>query len=235
MTPAAVICAGLDLPLVDTTAVPPGTTCALYGHPIDEGVRTLDIIRPSQMEIMELFDRVDGWVSAEVATVYRAYSPKANASHRSMLWVDGLGFWQPRATADGEGDQWSDLARLIWPAGAGCECLVLYLDDFKKRVWPHARMGVLGSVTWACARDTRLDLYGPLTLDWPRLVRCLDLIEPLLSSGVSKSAIERCVIGAKGIGLRASIAAERDLAAERGHVEFGLAVRWARKRSKQSV
>ena len=229
MLVASVLCDCLGLERWTGEPVPGGERCALTGAELATGVQVRSVITPAQSEIMELNDRVDGWVHPDVATAVKAYSPRSDTRpNKSILWVAGQGHWQPYVEARDDSPAWSNVVRRVWPAGDGQPCAVVYNADFRRRVWVRARVGALGQATPVYIHDMSMGISTTRVVSWPRLIECLDVIEEIMAYGIPKGRIAECLVGA-GDDLPGSREWPRRVADWRRRDEFVLALKWARR------
>lgn len=239
--PADLLAAGLDLPPVAEAAepVPPGTVCALTGQPLTTGYPRRLMTTEATTEFLDHFrGDVHGWVSESAARCYRSANPRAgNPCARSILAVqEGAGavrLWSPliaRESAAAQGRPcWSALVRLAWQAHAGRPVLAILTTNTKKRLWPRARVGALGSRTPLYYYDSDTQGDGVLWLDWPRLLACLDLVEELYTAGFPKPVLRTCLLRKTDADPLRALAGERALAPWRGTPEFRVAALIAQK------
>jgi hypothetical protein len=106
-----------------------------------------------------------------------------------MAVIDGIGYLPmiARESALKEGRAcWSDLVR---SAKHGAPCVFILSTDTKKRVWPGARAGIIGSNTPILLYDGELSLNGCVFVDWRQMLDALDLVEDVYSCGFTKQQI----------------------------------------------
>lgn len=81
--------------------------------------------------------------------------------------------------------------RAVWPERAGQRCLCIVASDYKKKVWPRATLGQLGTNTPVFLLDQERFVMQNLLINWQRLLTVLDLVEEVYSYGFSKQAIQQ--------------------------------------------
>src|SRR5690606_20077284 len=62
--------------------------------------------------------------------------------------------------------------------------------DFKKRLWPMARVGTVGNAGTIYVYDGDRGIAANLTIDWGKLIACLDTIERIYRAGYPKPCLE---------------------------------------------
>lgn len=237
-TAADFLATGLRLGPVDSAPqpVPPGTVCAISGAPLTEGYPVAAMVTDATSEFLEQFrGGIHGWVSESAARCYRSANPRdrhngvANPCSRSnVVFADGT-CWQPLIALPEARKQgracWRELVREVWPSRRGERCLWVLTTDTKKRIWPAARVGVLGQRTPMMVYDPSGSNQGSVVwLDWPQLLACLDVVEAAYAVGFPKPAIRENLYSAykivTGAGYGAAKRLEDALAAWRGTPEF---------------
>ena len=216
--------------------LPDGSRDVLYGHPIDIGYSLWDAVPKSA--IGEVLDTVRGQAQGYVADeTARAFKGCWNMGSW-LIFEDGTGYHPliNREAAQAAGRPcWSDLTRLVLER-FGQKCLCILTTDVKKRVWPRARVGVLGKRTDVFIHDAELGLSSVFPISWKPMVKWLDFIETLYQSGFSKTAINnnllREIKTAQAIGLTQTIRFEQQLSAMRGRPEFAFSLIVAQKEAK---
>lgn len=182
---------GLGLPPVETceaVGVLDGTTCAITGEPLARGYPIQLLCSEATAEYLDTFrGQPCGYLGENAA---RAFRWQRQTSLAAMIFADGT-CYRPlisRASAvlDAERPCWSDLVRAVWPARRGQECLILLTTEMKKRLWPRARVGVLGSATALYLYDLGLHVAEHRLVDWPALLECLTLVEEMYTAGFVK-------------------------------------------------
>ena len=127
---------------------------------------------------------------------------------------------------------WSAVVRDVWPRQKGENCLCVITDDYKKKIWPLARIGQLGVNTQVLLFDSgRLQLQN-LVVDWGKLIDVLDFIETVYAAGFNKQAISESLFICYAALIEHSKAAldwESKLVELRKTPEFNVAVLIAQK------
>jgi len=240
LTPAEMLVRGLGLTMpADTHAVdvPAGATCALgwCGRPIERGYAVGDITTDATNEFLDHF-RGGGYLCEPCAIAFRNASPRLGNPTAKPVLVFGDGtYYSPmiarRSAAERGRACWSDLIREVWPGRQGQAVLVILTLDFKRRLWPRARVGALGERTPVLLDEG--NTRGVVYVDWQRLIGCLDLVEEVYTAGFSKRAIRGCLLGETGAlsqyGLSQALSWERGLGSWRGTPEFAIATFVAQK------
>lgn len=198
------------------------------------------LLTSATSEVLDTYHGV--WESDEVPDAFAralcSANPRAGnlCAGNQLAFADGTG-WRPFVGADSataERPAWSDLVRSVWPDRRGQQCVVMIVDDFKKRLWPFARAGVLGSRTPVYIHDMRYHMLDAVvSVDWARMLDCLALVESVYTSGFSKHAIQGGLMSAhqvaREVGLRETLALDRAVAVWRDTPEFRVALVIAQK------
>lgn len=71
----------------------------------------------------------------------------------------------------------------------GRNAFMLITPDFKRRLWPYARTGIIGKRTPVYILNKKYNFDGQFYLDWIHLKYMLDVVAPLVGMGYSKTAI----------------------------------------------
>lgn len=232
-----------------------GAYCTLRhcGRPITVGYAVTDITTDATNEFVDTFrGSPSGYACADCAALF-------TQDHNMGAWMifeDGDAYnpliSRESAAAVGEVDDgpkpevkrapkidrsaiarpcWSDLFRRVWPFRQGQNVVILLTTNTKKRQWPRAQIGPLGARTPVYLHD------GPdesiRLLDWPRLLRCLDLIEEAYTAGFSKESIRvNLLMQTKAVdllGMATTARMERSLSMWRASSEFVPALLVAQK------
>lgn len=247
-TPADLIAEGLGLSLSDglqAEEVPAGTTCAITGQPIARGFRVADMVTDATAEFLDCFrGGVHGWVSENAARCFKNADPKkGNPTARSFLIFQGGPCYVPlinRAAAREQGRPcWSDLVREVWPERRGQICLAILTTDTKKRLWPRARVGALGSKTPVLLYDGEMALNEVRLIDWEALVDCLELVEEIYTCGFGKEAIAEGLFFnmtvAMKVGIDFTLRLEKRLVSWRARPEFAMALLIAQRKEESKT
>lgn len=244
ITVASLLVRGLGLtyagePLVKATS---GTLCIVCGELVSEGYPADRIISKATTEYLDQFrGNPSGMVCHTCATCYKNNAPRAGmpTSRACMVFADGT-YYHPLISTDSAATQeracWSDLVRDVWPHRAGQEVLVILTTDWKKRLWPGARVGALGINTPVYVHDGAMCTSGVYFVHWPRLIDALDLVEMVYSAGFVKQAIMGNLYTNSNVmqevGIVQTAEWERMLRDWRGSIEFDIATLVAQKREE---
>lgn len=236
MTPADYLVRGLQLAPLDTPpeVVPEGAHCVITGQPIGQGYPVANMVTGATNEFLDCFrGGVGGWVSEAAAICFKNADPrKGNPTARAcMVFEDGT-YYNPlisresAATQDGR-EAWSDRVREVWPERQGQRALIILTTDMKRRLWPKARIGALGSRTPVLCYDAQSAGAEVQLIDWARMLACLDLVEEVYTARFTKGAIRECLWHnwnvAQALGIWPTREYERGLAGWRGSAEFWMA------------
>lgn len=237
LTPATLLVRGLHIGPLPTPPepLPPGTHCAITGEPLTAGYPVVSMTTDATAEFLEAFrGGMSGYVSEDAGRCFRSANPRGgNPCARSHLaFADA--YYSPLISRESAGEQdrpcWSDLVRAVWPARRGETVLCLLTTDTKKRLWHRSRVGALGARTPVFVHDSATNLSSSLTVDWPALLACLDLLETVYEAGFSKPLLRHGLHGPTGAvaqsaaGTAATRAWELQLREWRGRPEFPVAL-----------
>ncbi len=187
---------------------------ALTGAHITHGYSIKDITTSATNEFVDTFHgRCDGYVSEQTARVF-----KLQNIGQIVVFEDGTSY-KPLIARDSAREQgrpcWSELVRGIWPTRRDKRALILLATDFKKRLWPRARIGVLGDNTAVYIHDGAQTLSASLTINWPILLQVLETVETIYSAGFSKKCIAQSLArewkAAQVVGLPQVLVWQREL------------------------
>lgn len=244
-TPAEMLVRGLGLiyEREKPEPVPTGSLCIVCGGPLTEGYAANRIISEATTEYLDQFrGNPSGMLCRACATCYKNNAPKAGmpTSRTCMAFADGT-YWNPLIARGPAGEQgracWSDLVRAVWPERAGQECLVILTTDQKKRLWPRARVGALGTATPVYLHDGELGASGVFLVNWPRLLGVLDAVETIYTAGFVKVAIRSNLYAnsnvVREVGIAQTAEWERSLRGLRGSVEFDMATLIAQRKGEE--
>lgn len=194
MNVAEAICNGLELELPEKLEryieYDLDTVCAITGDRITEGIPWKRIIPSSTGEYLDLMHGMTFEYMSIPAAI--AYKGSWNMGSR-LIFQDGTMYhpYIAESSADkSERTFWSALVHDIWPEREGQKCLCIFAGDFKKKVWPRARVGPLGPNTPVLLFDPDRFVLDSILIDWSRLIEVLDFVEEVYTAGFSKRAIE---------------------------------------------
>jgi len=227
---------GIGLPELDEPPrkIDGRAICAITGEKIEAGYPVMDIISKSTGEYLDLLGGYSSeWLSGAAA---RAFKGSWNMGSR-LVFADGT-HYHPLVARDEAKKQnracWSDLVREIWPDRAGQSLVMILTTDFKKRIWPRGRVGILGDATDVLVYDMQQGIFDVLQINWwPRLLKILDVFEEVYTYGFVKPVIANCLyldhktMGA--IGVTATTDYEKYLSRIRNTGEFKIAMIIAQK------
>lgn len=183
----------------DAAPCPPGTRCAVSGQPIAHGY-PLRVCWPSSLsDAPEIFRGGGRWISPAAAACLGASCAHAdNRASRSLIAVAGRPGLLPMIARDSARAQdrpcWSELVRQLWRDHAGATAVLVLSTSTKRRVWPGARVGTIGATTPIYVHDDETPVSACLTVDWPALLACLDLVESIYAAGVPKATMAESVL-----------------------------------------
>lgn len=252
-TPAHFIVSGLKPEPLDAKKfplreMPPGATCFITGEKMERGYYIWDIIPGTTCGLGDVIHSGGEWMSIDAA---RAWKASWNMGSR-LIFEDGT-HYHPLVDAKAAQKQgrawWSSLIREVWPARQGQRLLCIVATDYKKRVWQHARIGVLGSSTsvfvYSQPRITKSgsdmckSAMTSLIVNWPRLIETLDFVETVYTAGFTRAALRTTLLHSastvKKIGLRETMIWERRLQPLRQTPEFHIAAIVAQKISNDTL
>lgn len=208
------------------------TQCCVTGQPIREGIAWKRVIPSSTGEYLDLMHGMAlPYMSVAAAAAFKG---SWNMGSR-LIFEDGT-HWHPLISAEGasqsERTYWSALVREVWPARAGQVCVAIVAADFKKKVWPRALTGPLGTNTPVFVLDPDRHVCQSLTVNWERLIAVLDLVEMVYSAGFGKDSVAQGLYQSYAAFTqqpRQAIDWERELMGVRGLPEFVIAILIAQK------
>ena len=165
------------------------TVCAITGERISEGILWKHIIPDSTAEYLDLMSGMAfPYLSLSAAAAFKG---SWNMGSR-LIFEDGTMFHpyiSAKSAEESERTCWSAVVRDVWPRQKGENCLCVITDDYKKKIWPLARIGQLGVNTQVLLFDSgRLQLQN-LVVDWEKLISTLDFVEAVYAAGFNKQAI----------------------------------------------
>ena len=165
------------------------TNCALTGARITRGIPVRRVVSSATGEFLDLTSgQITGYFSESSARAFKGTRNMGSV----LIFTDGTCYRPFISAVSTEGTErpyWSALARAIWPARSGQECLIIVAADVKKKVWPWAQMGFLGEHTPVLLFDSSRAQLGVERINWPALITTLDFIEELYTSGFTKKTI----------------------------------------------
>lgn len=228
---------GIGLPELDS---PPQkidgcATCAITGIRIESGYPVMGIISKSTGEYLDLLEGYSSeWLSESAAQAF-----KGSWNMGSRLIFEDRTHYHPlvaRKEAQKQGRAcWSDLVREVWPDRAGQMMVMILTTDFKKRIWPRGRVGILGDSTNVLVHDMKQGIFDVLQINWwPKLLKILDVFEGIYTYGFVKPVIAECLYRdhktMEKVGIQATADYEKYLSRIRDTNEFKIAMIIAQKK-----
>jgi len=209
------------------------TVCAITGSRIADGIPWKHVIPSSTGEYLDLMHGMKfPYLSVDAAAAFKG---SWNLGSR-LIFEDGT-MYHPYIAADSAGKSertyWSALVRDVWPDRKGHNCLCIFAGDFKKKVWPMARIGTLGDNTHVLLFDPDRFRLQIVTVNWKRLIDTLDFIEEVYNSGFNKYAIENSLFSSYSAMIENESVVmdwENDLCRIRHTPEFAVSILIAQKR-----
>lgn len=170
---------------------PDGTRCAITGAPIAVGYPVMELVTPATNEFLNTFrGQPHGWASESAARCFRAHSKNGGTLSRSWFVIPDVIAASPMINRESAVEQgrpcWSDIVRSVWPEHAGKPALVILTTNTKKRLWPLARVGILGERTDVYLYDSDMNIAENRPVSWPRFIATLDAVETALEAGFSR-------------------------------------------------
>jgi hypothetical protein len=163
----------------------------MTGEPLTRGYRISELASAATAEWLDTFHGdPGGWLGEDAA---RAWRWQRQTSLAAMMFEDGTTYKPLISRTSARANEgracWSELVRAVWPERRGQSVLILLVTEMKKRLWPRARVGVLGSATELYLYDAEMAVAGSRRVDWPALLECLELVEEVYSAGFVKERI----------------------------------------------
>jgi len=166
------------------------TTCAIGGEHISTGIPWKRIIPSSTAEYLDLMHGM----AFQYLSISAAIAFKGSWNMASRLIFEDGEMHHPyiaaKSAAKSERPYWSELVRSVWPERKGENCLCIFAGDFKKKVWPMATTGPLGTNTPVLLFDPDRFVLKNLSVNWGRMIETLDFVEVVYRAGFNKRAIE---------------------------------------------
>jgi hypothetical protein len=165
------------------------TVCGITGERIQSGIPWHRVIPSSTAEYLDL---MNGMVSPYLGLpAAAAFKGSWNMGSR-LIFEDGTMYHPYIAAQSAEKSErpfWSALVREAYRERQGQNCLCIVTDDFKKKIWPKARIGKLGTNTQVLLFDSRRLKRQNSIIDWARLIDMLDMVETIYTAGFNKQSI----------------------------------------------
>lgn len=232
LTAADVLASAFALPAPDSPPLefPAPLTCALTGVPITSGYAMRPLLQKSTAIILDTIrGNIDGHISDAAARCWLSVGPGKPLMKGGLAFEDGTAYQPMIALKSGQESGrgcWRDVVREVWPSRQGQRLVMILTTDTKKRLWTNARLGSLGEATpiYVCDGNT----LQSLSVSWPRMLACLDLVESLYSRGFGKDAIRDNLLSswatAQSWGLAETIRWDRAIAPWRDSPEMLVAL-----------
>ncbi len=194
---------------------PEGARSCISGQSLSYGYHAADFATKSTSDPLTQFHgNPGGWISENEGICFRNNNPREGmpTSRQCLVFADGT-YYYPLISRESAAKQarpcWSDLVREIWPARAGQTMAMLLTTDPKKRLWPMATTGPLGSRTpvYLYANGAAQTVY----CDWPSLLIWLQAIEIIYEMGFTKRAISESLMSDYRIATEVGLAETRRL------------------------
>jgi hypothetical protein len=231
--------ASLKLPVLEETIheLPDGGYCVLSGQRLARGVLVRDVITSATAEFLDCFrGQIEGYISVEAATVFRSASPAAGnlaaKSHYAILEAPGqVIYHSPGFSADTAARKgvvtWSQMLRQAATLDYGKQAYLLATPDFKKRLWPYSRPGVIGAVTPIYILNPKYNVSGQFFVDIRLVVKLLDWCEEVILLGFTKTSCLNSLFSAHKVaekhGVKATAVLDARFQPYRGTIELKLA------------
>lgn len=171
--------------------IPEGGRCSRDGQRITKGYRFKDVVAKTTPVMQDVFRVRSPYLSVASGRLMSAGKVGMGGIFGQVLGAYVEGVWQgmfptiSRKTAEEKGRQcWHDLLTSL---PIGIECVAIFSDDSKKRLWIDAtvsRFGACWQPYFHSGNDSRL-----LTINVEKLREILVTVEMLYSIGVPKQAI----------------------------------------------
>ncbi|HEX6940700.1 MAG TPA: hypothetical protein VF158_14890 [Longimicrobiales bacterium] len=212
-------------PGIEEHDVPPGTVCAIGGHPIRRGCRIADVVTDTTARPHEIFRCGGEYVSVEAAWLYKAAARTGGGIAGNMLAIEGQPGERPmlsRDSADKQGRRaWPDVLMDLAP---GLATVAIITTESKRRLWLDARVSITGDawqpyLCWGTTDRT-------LTVSLSTVQALLPLAEQAYGLGWSKQDILDGLLHAgraklvQKVGLSRALELDRAFAAWRGSDEL---------------
>lgn len=235
LTVADMLVRGLDLELPENLIkrVEEGidATCAITGKRIATGIGWRYVIPSSTGEYLDLLHGCGSlYVSISAAAAYKG---SWNLGGR-LIFDDGTQYrpFISTKSATAERPTWSRLVRDVWPGRQGQRCVCIIADDYKKRVWPRARVSTLGENACVYLLYGSRGISKNVLVSWPRLIDTLDTVEEIYTAGYNKFNISDGLYGNFALlneSPQRTVDYENSLAQIRHLPEFSIALLIAQK------
>lgn len=172
--------------------VPEGSRCSRDGQRISKGYRFKDVVAKTTPVMQDVFRVRSPYLSVASGRLMSSgkvgmggiFGQVLGLHHEDGTWK-GMFPTVSRKTAEEKGKQcWHDLLTTL---PMGLECVAIFSDDSKKRLWIDAavsRFGPCWRPYFHSGNDSRL-----LTVNVEKLREVLELVEMLYSIGFPKQAI----------------------------------------------
>lgn len=171
--------------------LPEGSRCARDGQRITKGYHFKDVVAKTTPVMQDVFRVRSPYLSVASGRLMSSGKVGMGGIFGQVLGFHSEGAWTgmfptlSRKTAEEKGKQcWHDLLTSL---PIGIECVAIFSDDSKKRLWIDATVSQFGACWrpyYHSGNDSRL-----LTINVERLRAILRTVEMLYSIGFSKHAI----------------------------------------------
>ena len=206
--------------------------CCITQEPITEGIPWDEVIPSSTGEYLDLMHGMaHKFMSIPAA---KAYKGSWNMGSR-LIFADGT-MYHPYIAASSarrnERTYWSALVREVWPDREGQMGVCIIAGDFKKKIWPQAKAGPLGTNTPVLLYDPDRHVLRNVVVDWERLIAVLEFVEEVYAYGFAKDVIADSLFSQYGLlteDLQLAMRWEDRLSELRGSPEFAVSILIAQK------
>lgn len=230
---------GRGLAPLDITPMELPCACydALYGTPINVGYPIWDVVSRTAGEYLDTLGNNAEFVSENTAIAFK------NSWNMGawLIFEDGTGH-HPMISSLSAKKQgrlcWSDLVRDIWPFRRGQRALCILTTDFKKRLWPYARVGVLSEKTNIYLHNPDINISSNVIINWQLAVEYLDVVEEVYTQGFTMKNIAESLVAnmtvCNRVGLLRALSHEKFLSGIRCSNEFKFACTIAQRRNDEN-
>lgn len=221
----------MNIPPLDIQPQAVSTNCAITGEPLEMGYPIESIVPDSAGEFLDLLSgNNQSFLSDNAARCFKG-------TWNMGAWIffeDGTG-QHPLIARDAALKQnrpcWSNLVRDVARNRSNQQVVCILTTDFKKRLWPRAKIGIIGESTLVYIHDSDLNISDVVCINWLEMIETLNFIESLLNAGYSKPSVFNSLLNHEvaSKNLKTAIQHEKRLMAIRQTNEFKFAYLIAQK------